>query len=396
MIKTIVTDDNIQSRELLINHLKNIQNVEIMNVFDNLFSIDAELKNIDLIIFNINSKDSEKILEEIKILKNKFPNLNFIAISYEINSKLVIKTLNIGVREFLLKPVILNILEAAIKKIEDIKNNVNQNLSKTICIFSNKGGVGKTSIAVNLAYELSKIENGKVCLLDLSFNTEDISTFLNITPKFKADYIINHIETSDKNMLISMMNNYENSNLYILSLQENMQFNIKFTPNLIIKIINSLKNVFSKIIIDTSSSINETSTAVINNSDLVLLIGMMNLSSVKSCQKCFELFDNMGYNNDKIKLILNRFIQSSDFTIKDAENAIGKEVFGKIPNNYLTLIDAINSGITVSEANPQSNIAKAYKNIAQQIQNMDFESLNSKNNISYNHGIFNLIKRIGE
>lgn len=395
MIKTIVADSNIQSRELLINYLKTIENVEYTADFDNIFSINSDLKTIDLIIFDINSKESDKILDQIKVLKNKYTNLNFIAISYEINSALVVKTLKEGVREFLLKPIIKSILEAAIKKIEDIKNNVNQNYSKTVCVFSNKGGVGKTALAVNLAYEISKTENSKVCLLDLSFNTEDISTFLNITPKYKADYILNHIETSDENMFLSMMNRYKDSNLYILSLQENLKLNIKFTPNLVSKVINSLKNIFSKIIIDTSSSINETSVSILNNSDLVLVVGMMNLSSVKSCQKCFELFDNMGYHNDKIKLIINRYIQNTDLTLQDIEQTIGKEVFGKIPNNYLTLIDAINSGQTVFEANPQSNIAKAYKNIAQLVMNIDFEALNA-NKSPYNHGVFNLLRRMGE
>ena len=394
MIKVVIIDSNIQSRELLINHFKNIQNTEVVAEFDNIFSVDFDLKTVDLIIFDINSKDSDKILEMVQILKNKHSNLNFVAISYDINSALVVKTLNEGVREFLLKPIIPNILEASIKKIEDLKNNIAQNSSKVICVFSNKGGVGKTSVAVNVAYEISKLEEDKVCLLDLSFNTEDVSTFLNITPKYKADYILNHIESSDTKMLLSLMNNYKDSNLYILSLQENMQFNIKFTPRLVVKVINSLKNIFSKIIVDTSSSINETSTSIINNSDLVLLIGMMNLSSVKSCQKCFELFDNMGYNSDKIKLIMNRFIQTPDFTIQDAEKTIGKEVFGKIPNNYLTLVDAINSGVAVGESNPQSNIAKAYKAIAQAIEDIDYESINNKS--SYNHGIFNLLRRIGE
>ena len=395
MIKAVITDDNIQSRELLVNHFKNIPNVEIAGVFDSLYSINFDLKSVDLILFDINKENSDKILNEIKIIKNKYnKNINFIALSYEADSKLVVKTLKAGADEFLLKPIILSILEAAITKIENIKNNNGQNFSKTICVFSNKGGVGKTTLAVNLAYEISKLENNKVCLLDLSFNNEDVSTFLNMTPKYKADYILDHIETSDVKTLLSLMNRYKESNLYILSLQENMQFNIKFTPHLISKVINSLKNVFSKIIIDTSSSINETFSAIINDSDLVLLVGMMNLSSIKSCQKCFELFDNMGYNSDKIKLIINRFIQNPDLTIEEVEKTIGKEVFGKIPNNYLTLVDAINSGLTVAESNPQSNIAKAYKNIANLIEDMDFEDLKDKT--QHNHGILNLIKRIGD
>ena len=74
------------------------------------------------------------------------------------------------------------------------------------------------------------------------------------------------------------------------------------------------------------------------------------------------------------------------------ENTIKKEVYFKIPNNYLTLIDAINIGKTVEETNPQSNIAKAYGSLAQEIINTDF----SNNAKIYNHGVFNLLRRMGE
>ena len=394
MIKTIVADGNIQSRELIISHLKNIPTVVVEGYFDNIFSICTDLKEIDLIIFDINSQDCDKILENVKILKDKFSNINFIALSYEVKSELAIKTFKAGAKEFLIKPIIPSILEGAIKKIEDIKNNVNQNNSRVISVFSNKGGVGKTSVAVNLAYEISKIERNNVCLLDFSFNTDDVSTFLNITPKYKSDYVLNRIETSDKDMLLSLLNNYKNSNLYVLPLQENMRYNVKFTPKNAVKVVNSLKNIFSKIIIDTSCCINEVNTSILYNSDLILLIGLMNLSGVKSCQKCFELFDNLDINNDKIKLIMNRFVQNPDFTIQDIEKTLGKKVYGKIPNNYLTIVDAVNSGLAVGESNPQSNIAKAYKTIARQIADEDFENLNNQR--PYNHGILNLIKRIGE
>ena len=120
---------------------------------------------------------------------------------------------------------------------------------------------------------------------------------------------------------------------------------------------------------------------------------MLNLASIRNLQKCNELFDNMGYKGDKIKLIVNRYIENSEISIKDLEKTVGKEVFNRVPNNYLTLIDAINLGKTVGEINPQSNIAKAYKNIAQEIINTDFLDIANK---TYNHGVFNLLRRMGE
>jgi pilus assembly protein CpaE len=233
-------------------------------------------------------------------------------------------------------------------------------------------------------------------LLDFSFNSQDINTFLNLESKFDINYIYSNIENSDEKLFLSLLNQYKDTSLYVFSTNENINVDFNFTPEITTKIINSLKNIFAWIIIDTSSIINETSVSIINNSDIVLLIGLLNLSSIRNCQKCYELFDNIGYKDDKIKLIVNRFIENSELTINDIKNTLDKNVFYKIPNNYLTLIDAINIGATVEETNPQSNIAKAYKDLAHEILNIDFMSIKEKEKTNYNHGIFNLLRRMGE
>ncbi len=395
MLNVIIIDKHKNSTDFLKDFLFKYENTEMIDCFDDFSMIDItkeNLKNIDLIIFDIDSNNADECFKKIKTIKEKYKNINFVALSYEINSELVTKTLKEGVREFLLKPLIPTIFETTLKKIENEKNNIKTTDSIAISIFSNKGGVGKTSLAINLAYQIAKKTSKKVCLLDFSLNSEDICTFLDIKPKFNIDFILNNIETSDEKLLLSMIDNYQNSNLYIFSPEKDMNINFKYTPQKTTKIINSLKNIFSYIIIDAPNIINETTLAILNNSNLTLLISMLNLTSIRSLQKCYELFDNIGYKNDKIKLIINRYIEKSDITIKDLENTIKKEVYFKIPNNYLTLIDAINIGKTVEETNPQSNIAKAYGSLAQEIINTDF----SNNAKIYNHGVFNLLRRMGE
>ena len=395
MIKTIIIDKTENSKELISSFLKNIDDIEVVSCFDSFSQNNINPKDIDLIIFDVSSKDLNEIIIKINKLKAQNSKLNFIAVSYEINSELTTAILKEGVGDFLLKPLIPNILEASIKK---ITQNNNSNLSKanTICVFSNKAGVGKTSIAVNLAYELSQKTKDKVCLLDLSFNSEDILTYLNIEPKFNIDYILNNIENADNELFLSLLNNYENSNLYVFSLQDEINLNFTINIQTINKILNALKNIFSYIIVDLTNIIDERTVSILNTMDLILLIGLENLASIRNLQKCCELFDNIGYNKDKIKLIVNRHIENSEITIRDIEKTISKDVFFKIPNNYLTLIDAINRGKTLGQINPQSNIAKAYKNLANEIYNIDFINLNEANKVSYNHGVFNLLRKMGE
>ncbi len=395
-INTVVIDKEKNSSEVLSAKLKNITDINFLGYFEDFSSLNINFEQIDLIVFDIKNTDKNETLEKIREIQSKNNKILFVATSYDINSELITLTLNSGVKDFLLKPVIDSVLEASIKKIKDIKNNVNQTLSNVICIFSNKGGCGKTSLAVNLAYEFSKIEDQKkVCLLDLNFNSPDASTFLNLEPRYDIEYIISKFETSDEKLVLSLLNNYKNSNLYICSLNNSISISSKLTVQNVSKIINYLKNSFRWIIIDTSSIINEANASVLYQSDLILYTGITNMVSVRNSQKCFEMFDNMGFSNEKIKFIINRYTEKSEIKPEDIEKATGKKVFEKIPNNYLTLIDAINIGQPVGEVNPQSNIANAYKKIAKELMDIDYVNLSGANK-DFNHGIYNLLKRMGE
>ena len=395
MTNVIITDKNNDSKELIRNYLKNTEGIEDVFCYDDLNSIDCNLKNIDIIVFDV---DSKSVLENTVIvneLKRKYKQLDFIATSYEINSELVSKVLKQNVSDFLIKPIVANILGASIKKITGEKENKPQKKAKTICFFSNKGGCGKTSIAVNTAYEIASQTNEKVCLLDLSFNFGDIATYLDIKPQQTIASTARKLEHSEIDLAYTLCEKYRETNLYVLSFQNDTRLNIKFNnSDIISRMINSLKNIFDYIVIDTQSTIDETSASIFNTSDLIVLIGMLNMASVRNIQKCLELFENMEIDSSRIKLVLNRYIDNSEVTQEDIKEATGFEIFYKIPNNYLTLIDAINLGHTVSEINPHSNIAKAYQNLAREIINIDYTNIqNSKN---YNHGIFNLLRRMGE
>ncbi len=387
MIKTVVIDKNKNQRDILSKYLKNIDNLAVVALLDEFILEYLNLDEINLIIFDIGVKNKENILNQIKEIKEKHKNINFIALSSEINSSLVEDTMAQGIKDFLLKPVIPNILESAVSKISD-KNE----LAKTICIFSNKGGIGKTSIAVNLAYEIENLTKEKVCLLDLSFNSEEATTFLNIEPKYNVDYIIQNIESSSKELLLSLIDTYPGTNLYVLSSRAEIEPAQRPLVKDINKIINSLKNIFSYIIIDTSSTLDEVSLSILNNSDLILLVALLNMPSIRNSQKLLEMFESIKIPQDKVKLIINRFIEC-EITLEDVEKTLSKEVFNKIPNNFLTLEDAINLGCPVSKTNPQSNIAKAYQKIALDITKINFSTLDKS---QYNHGIFNLIHKIGE
>ena len=248
MINAVLINQN--ENNIVSSFLKELENVQFLGFCSEMNNVEnlESLENIDLIIFEIGQENSDEILKEVKILKEKKSNLKFLALSSEINSALVTKVLGNGVDDFLLKPVIKNILKASIEKIFKSKEEKLSKNCRVISIYSTKGGVGKSSIALNMAYLIAKT-NKNVCFLDLSLSDEDLSELIEIR-KTNQNIILNSLNSASKEMILSLIPKHDDVNLYGFALKYGYSDNLKLNGDLIIKLINSLRKLFDYIIID--------------------------------------------------------------------------------------------------------------------------------------------------
>lgn len=366
-INTVVIDSELTSVELVGGYLRKIPNINVMKTFPDIQSgYDFILKNApNLIVIDI-SENPSKVLEEIQKLQIVLKNTKFVVLSYNINSELVVQALRAGAREFLIKPLIEKDFANSIEKIKDliIGNIDDRSKCKVISVFSNKGGIGKTSIATNIAVEIANLTKERVALIDLNLQMGDITTFLDLTPAFNTSYVINNLEKIDEEFLLSTLEKYKDTELYVLADPPDIQEAQGITRENITKLLNVLKGVFSYIIIDTASNFDEKTITALDNSDLILLTAILNLPSVRNLQRCFELFKRLEYPKDKIKIIANRVMENDEIRIEDVEDALNHPVYFKIPNNYFTLINAINKGVPLCEVNSGSNISKSFRKLA--------------------------------
>lgn len=394
MIKTIIINKAQKECEVLSSYLKNFDGIDFIGSYGDFLNI--KLNNIDLIIFDISKEDSIETLEKIDIIRKENEKIKFIAISSDMDKSLIVETLDKKVNDFLFKPVISNILEASIKKIDfsaaDKESNTIKK-AKTIAVFSLKGGVGKTSTALNLAYELTEKSNKNVCLLDFNVSSSDCNLFLNLKPENNIDDLLIQFQQASKETALSLITRFNESNLYVLSVVKENDFGLKMNTRKITTIINSLKNIFDYIVIDTYCAYDENNLTVLSCCDLILYLSLLSQTSIQNTRSMVEMFSKIGYNQNKIKLILNRYSDNSQISIEEFEREVNKEVFFKIPNNYLTMSDAINCSSVLNITNPQSNIAKAFKNLAEKIDTLDIQK---ENLVQYNHGIYNIIQKMGE
>lgn len=365
----VIIDRDEMSRNIVKNYLSE------MNIGD----VSAEFYDVDLatdyvlnmqqgVVFVDISDFPEKAMNLISCIKDKRKDLVVVALSNRVSTDVIIKVMRAGAKEFVTKPIVKSEFCSVMTSLEsDFKNFDKKDSCKIISTFSNKGGIGKTSIAVNLAVELAQLTKEKVALIDLNLQLGDVATFLDMAPPFAMDYIANNVHNLDENELLKTMSRYKNTSLFVVADPLSIDKSQEITAEQIKDILSVLKKTFSYIVIDVGTNIDSKTITALDMSDLILLIAIVNLPAVRSMQRCMELFENLGYEKDKIKLILNRFVESEDIKITDIEEVVKQKVYWKIPNNYLIMMSAINKGVPVNEINSESNISQNYMEFASKL-----------------------------
>lgn len=325
------------------------------------------IKELDksLVIVDI-SEYPDPGLNFISKVSHEFLGCRIIALSDRPAVDLVVKVMRAGAKEFLSLPLIKNeLFEVLAYTFQDLTGqHKKKNKCRVLTVFSNKGGIGKTSIASNLALELAKITKENVALIDLNFQLGDITTFFDLKPSFNISYMLQNLDKINEDFLLSTLEKYKDTSLYVLADPPYFKQAEDISPKQISKLFEILKETFSYVVVDTSAGFDSRAMTALENSDLVLLVTIVNLPALRNCQRCLELFEKSGFDKNKIQILVNRYMENDEIKAEDVEEVLGRKIFWKVPNNYFTMMSAINKGVPVSEINSDSNVARSYRELA--------------------------------
>ena len=383
-LNMIIIDSNYDSREELKVLLEQFHQIDVIGEFDNILAgYAAAIQEKPQIVFIDLSENIDLGIETIEKITYRNKNCVILVSSVNVNTDLVLQAMRAGAREFLTQPVMIEDLSTALKKAKILLENDDGNtIGQIISIFSNKGGIGKTTIAANLALKIAELTEKRVCLVDLNLQLGDVTTFLDVNPSFDISYVVTHLSRIDESFLLSSLEKYKNKELYILADPPNVEQAEEISSEDITSVLSMLKEMFAYIIVDTSSSFDIKTLTCLDISDAILLISMVNLPSIRNCQRCMDLFQRLEYKTDKIKLVVNRYNDDEEITIDDVEDALGHEVFWKIPNSYFAVMSAINKGVPISSIAPNSTIDDSFTELAAKLTDsvvIMHESTNSTN-----------------
>lgn len=334
-------------------------------IFDKSFEdyekgIEYSIKSEPLIVIFSAISDTNLMYSTISKLAHK--NITVILLSTNSKTNFVVKGLRAGAKYFLSKPLVKKDVMTALQKCNcnEIKS---LNKSNIISIYSNKGGIGKTAIATNLAVEFAKQTRDKVVLVDLNLPLGDVTTFTGVKSSVSLSAALENAKHTGSEAIFNACRQYKDSSLYILAEPIYLEETQNLTPTQIFNLFEYLREHFDYILIDLGSGVDKMNLKALELSDLILLVSIVNLPLIRNSQRCLDLFNNLGFDSKKTKIIINRYIENDEIKIEDVEKVLNQKSYWKIPNNYFTVMSSINKSCSVSEINQNSNVTLSFSGL---------------------------------
>lgn len=376
-IKIVIVDDSEETRSNIKTILSFEKRLEVIGEAENgeeaIFITKEARPDIVLMDINMPLMDGIRATEEISV---SVPESTVIIMSVQGDSEYLKKAMSAGAREFVTKPfssdeitgAIIRTYETEAKRKEHtpVQKTKEEVKSKVITVFSTKGGVGKTTIASNLAVSIARSTKKRVVLIDLDLQFGDIAIMLNVAAKNTISDLIKEINALDEETIDDYLVTHF-SGVRVLPAPLKPEYAEYITSSHIEKIIRLLKESYHYVIIDTSASFHETVLSSLDMSDRILLVSTLDLPTIKNIKSGLDIMESLHYSKEKINIILNKASEQFGVKYKDFENTLGHPIWNFVPEDSQTVITSANKGFPFVMTRTETRVAKAILGMASEL-----------------------------
>jgi len=302
--------------------------------------------------------------EWIEELIHKFPQAQVLVCSDRLELDFMMRAMQLGVREILPLPLSQETVEAAIRRVQLAKKRWTAPTQSTVVVVTgHKGGVGTTTIAINLAVALSTCQAERCALVDLGRPFPDIGNFLDHDTTYDLGDVIHNLCDLDQSFCKKILQPYGN-NLEILHGISDFKEQDSLDLASIGKIFTILRGLYKYIVVDLGHLFDELFFRVFREADLVLMLTELNVPNFRNLRKLWPMLREWDPLRQKVKIVVNRNNKGNDLGMRELEKILEGPPFAVLPSDYPPLIAAINQGVPLAKVAPRSKLYAGLKDLA--------------------------------
>lgn len=305
-------------------------------------------------------EDTERAMALVADISQEHSDCGVIVISSATDGQLILQAMRSGAREFLNSPVQLEELMGALDRVSSTGSGGSQGSKSGVIIpvAGASGGVGATSISVNMAVALAKNPERSVVLVDLDLALGDADIFLDLMAEYTLLDVAQNIARLDLALLRKSLTKHH-SGVYLLPRPVQIEDNASISEDDLRKVLGLLKASFSHVIVDLSKSYNRLDMVALEMSSYVMLLTQLDLPCLRNVVRLLASFERYEGVSEKVKVVVNRAgLEKSQISHEKAEKTIGGEIFARISNNYAVISECRNNGIPLLEQAPKAAITQ--------------------------------------
>jgi len=374
-VTILLADDCAVTRSTLRRLIELESNFEVVGEAENgLTAVEKAVKlQPDLVIMDINMPVMNG-MEATEKISLECPKTSVVMCSVQGERDYLRKAMNCGAKDYLVKPISTDQLLDTVNNIYSLEKKRQSKVmqgylednfverSQVFTLVSAKGGVGKTTIATNLAATAARLGKS-VCVLDLDLQFGDMAMFFSLSGtrhnicsliqeggEFDSDTISKYLLTHDSGakMLAAPLRPEQGEYISVDHVRE---------------ILATLQQMFQLVIVDTAPTPNDLFFSVLEASDTIGLVSTPSLPVLKNNFNLLQLLIHLGVEPEKIQVLLNRSYSKTGVRESDVEDILQREVYWELPNDFAMVDASVNEGLPFAWSQPEHRLSKQMESL---------------------------------
>ena len=387
-IRVVIVDDIVETRDHLAKLLSFESDIAVIgSVGSGQEALNLATQTpVDVLLLDINMPGMDGIATAEQ-LSLRVPTASIIMMSVQGEPDYLRRAMLAGAREFLVKPFSSDELAASIRNVHERERQkmdrvasarpqapsnghtepVQTHNGQVVTFFSPKGGVGRTTLAVNFAVAAKAELGKKVALVDGGLQFGDVGVLLNLNPKNQsiAD-VAREMATGDLETLETTLVDHS-TGVRVLMAPPSPEMAELVGPDHVSKIVNELRKTHDLVVVDCSPLLQDVTLAFLDASDIVLTVLTLEITNIKNIRQFLALVEQLGYPEGKVQLLLNRADSGYGIRLHDVESSIGRKISHSVVSDGRTVVYALNRGVPFVVAARQARVSEDVVKLAKTI-----------------------------
>ncbi len=374
-IRVLIVDDIPETRDHLTKLLGFEKDVEVVGAAaSGAEALEMAAKLLpDIVLMDINMPEMDGIAAT-ELLAARVPTASVVMMSVQGEADYLRRSMLAGAREFLVKPFSSDELTASIRQVHarerekigrmaapvvDRAPAAAREPGRVVAVFSPKGGVGRTTIAVNTAVAAASEPGREVVLVDGSFQFGDVGVLLNLNPKNKsiADLVPELEAGGDPDSLDTFVITHSTGTKVLLA-PPSPEMAELVTPAAIRRVLEVLRAKSDLVVVDCAAAFSDSTLAILDAADVILTVLTLEITSIKNMRLFLEVAEQLGYPPDKMELVLNRADSALGIRVADVEHSIGRKVDHTVVSDGRSVVYALNRGVPFFVSNREAQVSQ--------------------------------------